>query len=179
MNWRSFLYLSCSVFLGGFSQFACAADLAAVSWPSAERRVLGNRPDSGVGARMGPLSSGSAMSARATAARSSLAAALSCYTESVMKEVIEALDAGTGKSLWKHAYACAYADPYGKGNGPRATPIIAGDKVYTLGAPECSFVSGWKTARRCGSAICRVIFTCAGASSASVARRSSRGRCSL
>jgi hypothetical protein len=50
------------------------------------------------------------------------------------REVVEALDAGSGKGLWKFAYPTAYEDPFGKGNGPRATPAVAGDRVYTLGA---------------------------------------------
>jgi len=49
-------------------------------------------------------------------------------------EVVECLDAGTGKELWKFAYATEYVDDFGKGNGPRATPLVAGNRVYTLGA---------------------------------------------
>jgi outer membrane protein assembly factor BamB len=49
-------------------------------------------------------------------------------------EVVEALDAATGKPRWKFAYGTKYRDPLGKGDGPRSTPLIAGGKVYTLGA---------------------------------------------
>ncbi|HZY85719.1 MAG TPA: PQQ-binding-like beta-propeller repeat protein [Gemmataceae bacterium] len=49
------------------------------------------------------------------------------------EEVVECLDAATGKAHWKAATATAYVDSYGKGNGPRSTPLIAGGKVYTLG----------------------------------------------
>src|SRR5260370_349471 len=49
------------------------------------------------------------------------------------KEVVECLDANTGNGLWKFGYTTEYVDKYGKGNGPRATPLIAGDRVYTLG----------------------------------------------
>src|SRR4051812_26515110 len=49
------------------------------------------------------------------------------------KERIHCLDVATGKRLWTKEYACAY-----KGvsypAGPRATPTIDGDRVYTLGA---------------------------------------------
>jgi outer membrane protein assembly factor BamB len=48
-------------------------------------------------------------------------------------EWIECLDADTGKGLWKVSYPTAYRDALGKGNGPRATPAIAGDAVVTLG----------------------------------------------
>jgi len=50
------------------------------------------------------------------------------------REVVECLDAGTGKERWKFAYATQYEDDFGKGNGPRATPVIAGGRVFTLGA---------------------------------------------
>ena len=49
-------------------------------------------------------------------------------------EVVERLEAGTGKGVWRFAYATAYSDQFGKGDGPRATPLIAGDRVWTLGA---------------------------------------------
>jgi len=45
------------------------------------------------------------------------------------RDVIYCLDAATGKELWTHSYAC------GKGShpGPRSTPTVDGDRVYTLG----------------------------------------------
>jgi outer membrane protein assembly factor BamB len=50
------------------------------------------------------------------------------------REVVECLDSDTGKPRWKFAYATQYEDDFGKGNGPRATPLIAGNRVYALGA---------------------------------------------
>jgi len=50
------------------------------------------------------------------------------------REVVECLDAVTGKERWKFAYATQYEDDFGKGNGPRATPLIANNRVFTLGA---------------------------------------------
>lgn len=49
-------------------------------------------------------------------------------------EIVECLNAATGKLLWKFAYPTDYQDTYGKGNGPRATPAVVGDKLITLGA---------------------------------------------
>jgi outer membrane protein assembly factor BamB len=49
-------------------------------------------------------------------------------------EVVECLEAATGKERWKFAYPTNYRDGFGKGNGPRSTPLIAGDRVFTLGA---------------------------------------------
>lgn len=48
-------------------------------------------------------------------------------------EVADCLDAATGKSLWTASEPTPYEDAYGAGSGPRATPLIAGDVVYTLG----------------------------------------------
>ncbi len=50
------------------------------------------------------------------------------------QEVVDCLNAGTGKEMWKYAYATNYEDQLGKGDGPRATPVIAGQRVITLGA---------------------------------------------
>jgi outer membrane protein assembly factor BamB len=41
-------------------------------------------------------------------------------------------DAANGKIIWEHAYDCPYRIGYPA--GPRATPVIAGGRVYTLGA---------------------------------------------
>lgn len=49
-------------------------------------------------------------------------------------EVVECLNAATGKELWKFPYPTAYSDMLGKGDGPRSTPVISGDKLVTLGA---------------------------------------------
>jgi outer membrane protein assembly factor BamB len=50
------------------------------------------------------------------------------------QEVVQCLDAATGKKRWKHSNATAYQDDIGKGNGPRSAPVISGKRVYTLGA---------------------------------------------
>jgi outer membrane protein assembly factor BamB len=49
-------------------------------------------------------------------------------------DLAECLDAASGDAKWKFAYPTTYRDDYGKGDGPRATPLIAGDRVYLLGA---------------------------------------------
>jgi len=40
----------------------------------------------------------------------------------------------TGALQWEFAYPCQYRDRYGYGTGPRASPVISGDRVYTLSA---------------------------------------------
>jgi len=50
------------------------------------------------------------------------------------QEIVEALDAVSGNSQWRYAYPTAYQDPYGYNNGPRCTPLLTADRVYTFGA---------------------------------------------
>lgn len=50
------------------------------------------------------------------------------------EEVVECLDAATGKHKWRTAYPTAYVDQFGFDPGPRATPAIADGSVFTYGA---------------------------------------------
>lgn len=47
-------------------------------------------------------------------------------------ERVLCFDAESGKELWKHEYPSRYTVSYPA--GPRATPVIDGDRVYTIGA---------------------------------------------
>lgn len=63
-------------------------------------------------------------------------------TREESQEVVLGLDAATGKELWRHRYPADYgAAPSFTGGGrpqsrtgPRATPVVDGDRLYTLGA---------------------------------------------
>ncbi|MCE2726485.1 MAG: PQQ-like beta-propeller repeat protein [Planctomycetaceae bacterium] len=48
------------------------------------------------------------------------------------KERVLCLDEATGRVLWKHEYPVTYTIAYPA--GPRCTPTVHGDRVYTLGA---------------------------------------------
>lgn len=48
------------------------------------------------------------------------------------RERVLCLDEATGEILWKHEYECQYTVSYPA--GPRATPVIDGGRVYTIGA---------------------------------------------
>jgi outer membrane protein assembly factor BamB len=50
------------------------------------------------------------------------------------REIVEAMDADTGKTVWRYAYPTSYRDDFGFDEGPRAVPVIAGGIVYTFGA---------------------------------------------
>jgi len=51
------------------------------------------------------------------------------------EESVSCLDAGTGETLWEHRYEASPGDGHDhqKGDGPRATPLIAGDRIYSVG----------------------------------------------
>jgi outer membrane protein assembly factor BamB len=49
------------------------------------------------------------------------------------QEFIECLHPETGAQHWQTTYATTYEDRYGYNNGPRSSPVIDGDRVYTLG----------------------------------------------
>ena len=61
------------------------------------------------------------------------------------KEVLQCLDAKTGKELWNSSHPTKYSDDFGFDEGPRATPAIAGEKIYTLGAEGSLDCTDFKT----------------------------------
>jgi outer membrane protein assembly factor BamB len=75
------------------------------------------------------------------------------------REVVEAIDAATGKTQWQYGYPTSYRDDFGFDEGPRAVPVAADGAVYTFGAEgqlhAVDLASGTKiwsedTARRFG-----------------------------
>ncbi len=48
------------------------------------------------------------------------------------QERVLCLDAATGKVVWERGYPCTYTISYA--DGPRCTPVVAGGKVWSLGA---------------------------------------------
>lgn len=59
---------------------------------------------------------------------------LICFHRVADKETVECLDALSGKSIWKSDYDSTYQDDFGFDPGPRSTPAIDGNLVYTFGA---------------------------------------------
>jgi len=49
------------------------------------------------------------------------------------RDRLTAYRAETGDPLWRSEYPTAYEDYYGYSTGPRASPLVDGDRVYTLG----------------------------------------------
>jgi outer membrane protein assembly factor BamB len=54
------------------------------------------------------------------------------------EEAVVALDAKTGKTIWEHKYPSAIQD-FSFGAGPHATPLIVGDRVFTIGTNKQFF----------------------------------------
>ncbi|MEO7652942.1 MAG: PQQ-binding-like beta-propeller repeat protein [Bryobacteraceae bacterium] len=50
------------------------------------------------------------------------------------QEKVECLHPETGDKYWEFSYPTQFSDRYGYNNGPRASPVIDGDHVYTYGA---------------------------------------------
>jgi len=50
------------------------------------------------------------------------------------EEIVECLHPETGARYWKFSYPTRFEDRYGYNNGPRTSPVIDGDRVYTMGA---------------------------------------------
>jgi outer membrane protein assembly factor BamB len=48
------------------------------------------------------------------------------------EETVVCWNAETGEELWRSKYACEYKNS--QGSGPRSTPTVDGDRVYTVGA---------------------------------------------
>lgn len=50
------------------------------------------------------------------------------------QEIVTALEAGTGKTLWEHSTPMTFrSDATEMGNGPYATPLLVGSRVFTAG----------------------------------------------
>ncbi len=50
------------------------------------------------------------------------------------EELVECMHAETGAGNWNFRYPTDFEDRYGYNNGPRCSPVIDGDRVYTVGA---------------------------------------------
>ena len=58
------------------------------------------------------------------------------HTREGEDEVVQALDLATGRQLWRDSYPVAYTvqrAAMAHGKGPKATPVVAGGKLYTFG----------------------------------------------
>jgi outer membrane protein assembly factor BamB len=136
-----------------FFALAAAARLAADDWPQwqgpqrdgvwRERGIVEKFPAGGPPVRWrAPVGAGYSSPAVAggrvfildrpdSATRGSPGGALKRTTEEGRERVL-CLDERDGRVLWQHEYPCRYEISYP--SGPRASPTVAGDRVYTVGA---------------------------------------------
>ena len=87
------------------------------AWPSDGPKVLWRKRNIGAGMGGIVLAKGRAI----------------LFHEVKRYDTIECLDAKTGKTLWENNYASSFVAGYGSAAGPRATPAIVGNRVYTMG----------------------------------------------
>ncbi len=62
------------------------------------------------------------------------------------EEVVAALDATTGATLWEHTYPSRQED-FSFGAGPHATPLVVGDRVFSVGTNQQLFALDTRTGR--------------------------------
>lgn len=63
------------------------------------------------------------------------------------RETIDCLDPETGRRFWRFDYPVEYEDRYGFNPGPRASAVIDGDRVYTVGVTARLYCLDLKTGR--------------------------------
>lgn len=104
-------------FLGPARDGRYAGPPLAASWPADGPRRLWSRP---VGAGFaGPAVAGDRVI---------------LFHREGGREVVEALDAATGETVWRYDYPTTYRDDFGFDEGPRSVPVVHGGRVYTFGA---------------------------------------------
>jgi outer membrane protein assembly factor BamB len=64
------------------------------------------------------------------------------------RAIVESLDASTGRRVWAAEYPTDYRDDFGFDDGPRATPAVGGERIYTLGAEGVLQALDFSTGKR-------------------------------
>jgi len=62
------------------------------------------------------------------------------------EETVVSLDAATGKTLWEHKYPSRRED-FSFGAGPHSTPLLVGDRLFTIGTNQQLFAFDKKTGK--------------------------------
>ena len=60
------------------------------------------------------------------------------------EEIVECVDAATGKPHWRYAYPSHFVDPYGYNNGPRSSPLLSAERCFTFGAEGKLLCLDWE-----------------------------------
>lgn len=64
------------------------------------------------------------------------------------QEIVECLEAKSGRTLWAVDYPTRYRDDFGFDEGPRATPVVVQGKVFTFGAQGVLTATTLETGKR-------------------------------
>lgn len=110
---------------------AAADERLADAWPAAGPRELWRRP---VGAGYAGLA---VVGGRAI-----------LFHREADREVVEAVDAATGATLWKADWPTRFQPQVGGGDGPLCTPVVQADTVITFGAQGVLAAHDLATGRR-------------------------------
>ena len=62
-------------------------------------------------------------------------------------EIVVAMDAATGKTIWEHTYPSPLGADFSYGAGPHSTPLLVGDRLFTLGTNKEFFAFDKKTGK--------------------------------
>jgi len=74
------------------------------------------------------------------------------------KERVECFEAASGSQLWSFDYPTTYRDDFGFDEGPRATPTISGNRVYTYGAEGILHCIDFATGQKLWGVDCKTEF---------------------
>lgn len=94
---------------------------------SPETHLLKSFPPEGL-AKVWEIEKGISYSSPSTAS-----GRLVLFTNLDGQETVMCLEPETGRQFWSDRYPVEYSDRYGYNQGPRASPVINGKRVYTLG----------------------------------------------
>jgi outer membrane protein assembly factor BamB len=134
--------MNCWKILAAAAMAAVASEARADDWPQwggpqrdlvwRETGIVRKLPTDGLLPRVWSASIGEGYAGPAVAGGKVYVADLVDRKGRKATERVLCLDAATGKLLWTHAYPVEYSIMYPA--GPRATPTVDGDRVYTFGA---------------------------------------------
>jgi outer membrane protein assembly factor BamB len=105
----------------------------AATWPASGPRELWSRP---LGEGYSAISvDGDVLYTQYRPVKGVFSSVVSRFTGS-QPEVVAALDAATGRTLWEHVYDAPIHREMdtGYGPGPHSTPLVSGDLVFTVGS---------------------------------------------
>lgn len=74
------------------------------------------------------------------------------------QEILDCMDATTGRDIWRFAGESHYSDDFGFDEGPRGTPSIVDGKVYAMGAEGAVHCVDFQTGKEIWSVDCKKRF---------------------